>query len=179
MLKKIALAIIVLLAAFFIYAATKPDAFRVQRSATMLASPETISALINDFHQWKEWSPYEKLDPALKKTYKGPANGKGAIYEWDGNNKAGQGRMEIIETSPSKIVIRLNFIKPFESENTAAFTLNPQGPRTNITWEMYGPLPYISKVMSIFFDMDQMIGQDFEKGLANLKTVAESKALDY
>jgi hypothetical protein len=174
MIKIILIVIVVLVVALLIYAATKPDTFRVQRSASMNASPEKIFALINDFHSWGFWSPYEKKDPAMKRTYSGAATGKGAEYEWDGDKNVGKGRMEITEsTPPSKIMINLDFVKPFEAHNIAEFTLETRGDSTNVTWAMHGPLPYIAKVMHVFLNMDSMVGKDFETGLANLKAVTE------
>jgi hypothetical protein len=127
MLKIIALVVVVLIVALLVFAATKPDIFRVQRSASINAPPEKIFPLINDFHRWSAWSPYEKLDPTMKRTYSGAANGKGAVYAWEGSGKAGIGRMEIAETSPaSKITLNLNFVKPFEAHNIVDFTLDPQ-----------------------------------------------------
>jgi hypothetical protein len=156
------------------FAAMQPDKFRVQRSAPIKAPAEKIFGLINDFHHWGSWSPWEKLDPAMTKTHTGPANGKGAIYEWEGNKQVGKGRMEILEaTSPSKILIKLDFLKPFEAHNTADFALEGQGDSTNITWGMNGQKPFMFKVMGLFLSMDKMIGKDFEKGLANLKGIVE------
>jgi polyketide cyclase/dehydrase/lipid transport protein len=174
MLKIIALVVIVLIAAVLIYAATKPDMFRVQRSTSIKAAADTIFPLINDFQKWGAWSPYEKLDPAMKRTYSGSSSGKGAVYEWNGNSKAGEGRMEIVDTSPpSRVSLSLDFTRPFEAHNFVDFTLEPAGDTTNVTWAMHGPSPYIAKVMHIFFDMDSMVGKDFETGLANLKAIAE------
>ncbi|MFC5474902.1 SRPBCC family protein [Paraherbaspirillum soli] len=174
MLKTIALIVAVLLAILLGFAATRPDTFRVQRTTSIKAPPEKVFALINDFHQWGSWSPYDKLDPAMKRTFSGAANGKGAVYEWQGDNKVGAGRMEITESSPSsKLTIKLDFIKPFEGHNTAEFTLDAQGDSSNVTWAMYGPTPFIAKLMGLFFSMDSMIGKDFEAGLANLKVAAE------
>jgi len=167
------LAIVVLL----IYAATQPSAFRVQRSANIQAPPERIFPHINDFHSWGAWSPWEKLDPNLKRTFSGPASGVGSTYAWEGNKKVGQGRMEITEaTEPSKIAIKLDFIKPFEAHNTAEFALARNGQSTDLTWAMLGHKPFLFKVMSVFMDMDKMIGKDFEAGLANLKAIAEQPA---
>jgi Polyketide cyclase / dehydrase and lipid transport len=166
----IVLGIVVLL----VYAATQPSAFRVQRSASIQAPPERIFPLINDFRSWAAWSPWEKLDPNLKRTFSGPASGVGSTYEWEGNKKVGQGRMEITESAPSsKISIKLDFIKPFEAHNTADFTLAPNGSSTDITWAMLGQKPFLFKVMSVFMNMDKMIGKDFEAGLANLKAQTE------
>ena len=175
MLKKIALAVVILVVAILAFAATRPNSFRVQRTTSINAPPEKISALINDFHSWTSWSSYEKLDPAMKRTFSGAQSGKGAVYEWDGNSKAGKGRMEITDTSPRSTTIKLDFVKPLESHSVAQFTLEPKGDSTNVTWSMEGPSPYVTKVMGLFFNMDRMIGKDFESGLANLKTVAETR----
>jgi uncharacterized protein YndB with AHSA1/START domain len=138
------------------------------------APPEKIFALINDLHRWGSWSPYEKKDPTMKRTHSGAANGKGAVYEWEGNRDIGTGRMEITDTSPpSRVSIKLDFIKPFEAHNNVEFTLEPNGHSTNVTWALHGPASYTSKVMSVVFNMDRMVGKDFEAGLAGLKAVAE------
>jgi uncharacterized protein YndB with AHSA1/START domain len=174
MLKIIAVVVVVLLAAVVVLAATKPDTFSVQRATSIKAPPEKIFALINDYHNWGSWSPYENRDPTMKRTYSGAATGAGAVYEWDGNKDVGKGRMEVTDTSPpSKVTIKLDFVKPFEAHNIVDFTLEPQGEATNVTWAMHGPAPFVSKVMQVFFNMDKMVGKDFETGLANLKTVAE------
>lgn len=174
MLKKIAIGVVVLVAAVLAYAATKPDYMRFERSASIQARPESIQSLITDFREWRAWSPYETRDPALQRTFSGAPSGKGAVYEWNGNNEVGQGRMEIIESVPTKVAIKLDFIRPFEGHNIAEFTLEPKGDSTTVTWAMHGPNQYIGKLMSVFIDMDEMIGRDFETGLANLKSVAES-----
>lgn len=174
MIKKILLVLVVLLAALLIYAATLPDTFRVQRSATIKAPPEKVYAMIDDFNAWRAWSPREKLDPAMKRTMSGAPKGKGAVYEWDGDKNVGAGRMEIVESStPSKVAIQLDFLRPFASSNTAVFTLEPKGDATNVTWVMQGPSTYVTKVISVFASMDSMIGKDFEAGLANMKAIAE------
>jgi hypothetical protein len=166
--------LVVVVAAVLLLAATKPDTFRVQRSASIKAPAEKLHALINDFHSWGSWSPWEKLDLNMKKTHSGPENGKGAVYEWEGNKQVGKGRMEITEAvPPSKVLIKLDFFKPFEAHNTAEFVLEPQGDSTNVTWAMNGHMPFMFKVMSTFFSMDKMIGKDFEKGLANMKSITE------
>ena len=174
MLKIILIVIVVLIAGVLGFAATKPDTFSVQRSTSIKAPPEKIFAVINDFHRWPDWSPWEKLDPAMKRTQSGAASGKGAIYEWDGNSKAGAGRMEIIESTPaSKLGIQLDFIKPFEGHNIAEFSLTPEADATRVSWVMHGPTPFVSKVMQVFVSMDTLIGKDFEEGLANLKALTE------
>jgi hypothetical protein len=159
-------------------AATKPGSFSVRRATMVKAAPEKIFSLINDFHQWRSWSPYEHKDPAMKRSYSGAESGKGAIYAWDGNKNVGSGRMEILDASqPSKIVIKLDFFKPFEAHNTAEFTMLPQGDASNATtdinWQMHGPAPFMSKVMQVFMNVDRMVGKDFEIGLANLKRLTE------
>ena len=174
MLKTIAIVVVALVAALLVYAATKPDTFRVQRSASIKAPPAKIFAILNDFQRWEAWSPWEKKDPAMKRTFSVVTSGKGAQYAWQGNSDVGQGRMEIAEsTPPSKVAIKLDFVKPFETHNLVEFTLEPQGDATNVTWAMQGPSPYIAKVMQVFFSMDKMVGKDFEAGLANLKALAE------
>ena len=174
MIKTIAFVVVVLLAAILIYAATKPDTFRIERSTSIKAPPEKIFVLINDFHQWESWSPWEKIDPALKRTYGGAGGGKGAIYEWNGNKDIGHGRMEIIESVPSsKVALKLDFIKPFEAHNTVEFKLQTHGDATTVTQTMYGPSPYIAKLMGVFFSMEKMVGEKYEEGLANLKVIAE------
>jgi uncharacterized protein YndB with AHSA1/START domain len=174
----IAAAIALAVAIVLILAIRKPDTFRVQRVATIKAPAESIFSLINDFHRWASWSPWENKDPAMKRTFSGADRGKGAVYAWDGNKNVGSGRMEILDTSvPSKIVIKLDFFKPFEGHNTAEFTMLPQGDATNVgtivTWAMYGPAPLMSKMMQVFMNIDNMIGKDFEAGLANLKKLTE------
>ena len=174
MIKTIGIVVVILIAAVLIFAATKPDSFSVQRATSIEAAPEKIFALLDDFHNWGVWSPWEKMDPSMKRTFNGPANGKGSVYAWEGNSKVGQGRMEITDAlPPSQVTIKLDFIKPFEGHNVAEFVLEPKGDSTNVTWTMRGPSPYIAKLMSVFFSMDSMIGKDFEAGLANLKAAAE------
>jgi uncharacterized protein YndB with AHSA1/START domain len=170
----VAVIIAVAIAAILILAARKPDTFRVQRSATIKAPPEKIFPLINDFHQWGSWSPYETKDPAMQRSFSGAGSGKGAVYAWNGNNNVGSGRMEILEApAPNKVVIKLDFLKPFEGHNTAEITLLPQGDTTNVTWLMHGPAPLMSKLMQVFMNLDNMVGKDFALGLANLKRIAE------
>jgi hypothetical protein len=170
----IAVVLAIIIAIVLILATTKSDTFRIQRAAVMNAPAEKIFPLIADFHQWLDWSPWEAKDPALKRTYSGTERGQGAVYAWDGNKNVGSGRMEILEaSSPSKVVIKLDFLKPFEAHNTAEFTMLPQGGATNVIWVMHGPTPFMSKVMQVFMNMDRMIGKDFEAGLSNLKAVSE------
>jgi uncharacterized protein YndB with AHSA1/START domain len=170
----IALVIAVAVAIVLILAAAKPGAFSVQRAISVRAPPEKIFPLIDDFHRWASWSPYENKDPAMKRSFSGAASGKGAVYGWEGNKNVGSGRMEILDTSvPSKIVIKLDFFAPFEGHNTAEFTMLGQGDATAVTWLMHGPASFMSKVMQVFMNLDRMIGKDFEAGLVNLKNLAE------
>ncbi len=170
----IAIVLAVAIAVILILAATKPDTFRIERSATINAPAEKIFAVLSDFHQWTHWSPWEHRDPALKRSFDGAARGKGAIYRWEGNKQVGSGRMEILEANePSKLVIKLDFLKPFEAHNTAEFTMLPQGSATNVHWLMRGPAPFMSKLMQVFMSFDKMIGKDFETGLASLKQLTE------
>src|ERR1700748_697791 len=161
----IAVILAIAIAIVLILASTKPASFAIQRSAVMQSPAEAVFPLINDFHQWTKWSPWENRDPALKRTYSGAESGKGAVYAWDGNKNVGSGRMEILDaTSPSKIVIKLDFVKPFEGHNTAEFTFAPErgASVTNITWVMHGPSSFMSRVMQVFMNLDKMIGRDFE-----------------
>jgi carbon monoxide dehydrogenase subunit G len=170
----VVIAVVVVIAAVLIFAATRPDSFGVERSTSIGAAPDKIFPLINDFKSWSAWSPYEKKDPAMKRTYSGATSGKSAVYEWDGNSQVGKGRIEIIDTTPpSRVTIRLDMIKPMEGHNIVNFTLEPRGGATQLTWAMRGSFAYMAKLMGLFCDMDKMIGKDFEAGLANLKTLAE------
>ncbi len=177
MLRKMLIAVVVLIGALLLYAATKPDQFSVVRSTTISASPVVVFEQLNDFKRWQAWSPWEKMDPAMQRTYSGSAAGVGSVYAWNGNDKVGQGRMEILKSdAPNNLVIKLDFLKPFDSHNTAEFTVTAQGTATTVSWEMRGPNLFIGKVMGVFVDMDKMIGKDFESGLANLKKLAEQQA---
>ena len=182
MLKTIAIAaglLIVLAAAVvLLLAARKPDSFRVERAVTIQAPADRVFSLINDLHRWGGWSPYEKKDPSMKRTFSGAASGKGASYGWEGNKQVGQGTMEIIESKPSSLVsLRLDFIKPFEGHNIADFMLTSESPNvTRVTWAMHGPAPLMSKIMQVLFNFDHMIGKDFEDGLATMKALAEKPA---
>jgi uncharacterized protein YndB with AHSA1/START domain len=170
----IAVLLALAVAVVLILASRKPDTLRVQRAASIKVPPEKIFALISDFHQWRGWSPYEDRDPNLQRSYSGAVSGKGAVYEWNGNKNVGSGRMEILDApAPRKVVIKLDFLKPFEAHNTAEFTFVPQGDTTNVTWLMHGPAPLMSRVMQVFMNMDNMIGKDFAAGLANLKRITE------
>jgi uncharacterized protein YndB with AHSA1/START domain len=169
----VVIVIAIIIALVLIVAANRPDAFRIERRINIKATPEQLFPLINDFHRWKSWSPWEKMDPAMNRTYSGKPSGVGAIYEWVGNKKVGQGRMEIAEASENtRLFILLEFIKPFAAKNTAEFTFQQQGDETLIVWAMEGKQPLMAKVMCLFMDMDKMVGKDFEEGLQNLQRVA-------
>jgi hypothetical protein len=172
----IIVAVVVALAvvAVLILAAIKPDTFGVQRAIDIKAPPEKIFPLIDDFHRWGGWSPWENRDPAMQRNFSGSPSGKGAVYGWQGNKNVGSGRMEITEAAvPNRIVIKLDFLAPFEAHNTAEFNVLPQGDRTRVTWRMYGPCSFMMKVMHVFMNMDKMVGKDFEAGLASMKALAE------
>ncbi len=174
MIKIIVIIFALLIAGILAYAATKPDVFQVQRSAGIKAPPEKVYALINDFRLWAAWSPWEKKDPGMKRTFSAITAGKGATYAWDGNKDVGKGRMEITEALPSsQIRLRLDFETPFAAHNIVTFTLEPRDGGTQVTWLMQGPVPYFAKIIHVFINMDRMVGTDFETGLANLKAIAE------
>ncbi|MET0380166.1 MAG: SRPBCC family protein [Spongiibacteraceae bacterium] len=175
MLKIIAIVVVVLVAGLLLVAAMQPDDFRVQRSATIKAPPEKIFALINHLPSWRQWSPYEKKDPDMQRQFSGPESGVGAAYAWSGDKNVGKGDMKIAAvTEPSKIVIDLNFIEPFQAHNVAEFDLIANGESTEVTWSMRGQQVFIGKVMGLIINMDRMVGGDFELGLANLKAIAEN-----
>lgn len=174
MLKYIVLVLVVALAAILIYAATQPGQARMMRSLAIHAAPEKLYALVEDFRAWASWSPYEKYDPQMQRIYEGAERGNGAAYAWQGNGKAGAGRMRIVDAVPSsRLGIALDFSKPFVSSNQVEFTFVPRGDATEVTWTMQGPRPYMVKLMGLFFDMDAMIGRDFDSGLASLRDLAE------
>jgi len=174
MLTTIIVILVVLIAAVLIYAATRPDDFIVSRSASINALPEAIFPEINDFRRWSVWSPYEKLDPEMKRTLSGADSGKGAAYAWHSGGKAGIGRMEITgSVPPSLIALKLDFEKPFKANNTVEFTLKPAGNATTVTWAMRGRYPFMAKLIGVFMNFDRLVGKDFETGLANLKRATE------
>jgi uncharacterized protein YndB with AHSA1/START domain len=175
MLKLILILMVLAIVAVLIFALRKPNTFHVERSIDIKATPEKIFSLINDFHQWALWTPYDK-DPSMKKTYGGSASGKGATYAWEGNKEVGQGNITITDTAtPNKVVLDLNFIRPFEgAHNLVVFTLDSSGDFTKVMWAMDGESHFMFKVMGLFIDMDNMIGKDFAAGLAKMKIVAES-----
>lgn len=174
MIKIIVVAVVVLIAGVLIFAATRPDTFRVERSASIQAPPEKVYALISDFRQWAAWSPWEKKDPAMQRRFGAQTGGKGATYAWEGNKDVGKGSMTITEAiAPSKLMLNLDFEKPFDAHNIVTFSLTPRGDATDVNWSMEGPVPYFAKIVHMFFNMDAMVGKDFETGLANMKLAAE------
>lgn len=175
MLRIVVIIVILAIIMVLIFAATKPNKFRIERSIHIKASPEKIFPFIIDFHHMQTWSAWEKIDPAMRRSFSGAKSGKGAIYAWDGNKDIGQGSMEILEATPSSnVLIKIDFFKPFEAHNMVEFTLVPNGETTTVSHAMYGPTPFISKLMCLFFSMDKMVGPKFEEGLANLKAAAET-----
>ncbi len=173
MLKNVLLVIAALVVSLMIYAAFKPDSFKVQRTTTIVAAPGKLFPLINNMRAFNTWNPYVRKDPTMPLQYEGGSEGSGAAYSWSSEN-AGVGRMEVVEsTSPSKVVMRLEFSEPMRAINKVEFTLEPKGDSTRVTWTMTGSMPYLHKLMTIFFSMDKMIGADFEAGLVNLKSIAE------
>ncbi|CAB3652986.1 hypothetical protein LMG24238_01246 [Paraburkholderia sediminicola] len=174
MLKVILITIVAAVGLLLIYAATRPDTFRIERSVRIDAPPERVYGLIDDLHQFNRWNPFLRKDPAAQGTYSGTPSGKGARYAWQGE-KVGVGQMEIVDTAaPANVTMNLDFIKPFEAHNIADFTLKPEAGATQVTWAMHGPAPFLSKLMQVFVSMDRMVGKDFEDGLSNLKTLAEA-----
>ena len=172
--------ILVLVVVLLVVIATRPDEFVVTRSATVNAAPDAVYRLVNDFHAWNEWSPWAKLDPNMKVTYSGPPYGTGASYAWTGNDQVGEGNMTIVESKRDELVkIDLRFIKPFASSSITQFTLQPNGGQTTVTWTMNGQHTFISKAMCLIMDMDKMIGPDFERGLAQLKPLAETPRVQH
>ena len=175
MLKKILVALALLIIVLVIVVATRPAGFRITRSATIAAPPEVVFAQVNDFHKWDAWSPWAKLDPAMKQTYEGAPAGTGAVYSWTGNKEVGEGRMTLTESRTNELIrIKLEFLKPFAAVNTTEFTFKPEGNQTTVEWSMTGSNNFMAKAFGLFMNMDKMIGGDFEKGLAQLKSVAEA-----
>lgn len=176
MLKKIAIAVVLILVALAAYVATRPADFRVVRTRTVAAPPEVVHGYVNDFRKWPEWSPWEKLDPAMKREFSGPPAGTGAAYHWSGNGDVGEGHMTITDSRPAQgVTIRLEFLKPFAATSTTQFDFAPSGSGTQVTWAMNGHNNFVAKAFSAFMDMDKMVGGDFEKGLAGLETATATR----
>jgi uncharacterized protein YndB with AHSA1/START domain len=174
MILRVVILIAVLIAGLLVFAATRPNTFRIQRSTTIAAPPEKIFALLDDFHNWPRWAPQDREDPSIKRIYSGAESGVGAISEWSGSGSTGAGRMSIIEADPpGKVTVKVDFLKPVEAHNINQFVLEPAGGTTVVTWSMHGSNLYMMKLMSIFTDMDKLMGKHFESGLQNLKVAAE------
>ncbi|HEY1286760.1 MAG TPA: SRPBCC family protein [Burkholderiales bacterium] len=175
MLKLIGIAVALVVGTVLAVAATRPDDFRVQRSASMKAAPDKIFPLINDLKSFNTWNPFNRKDPNLKGSYSGASSGAGAAYAFEGNRDVGRGRIEITDSRPaSEVRMSLHMLAPMEGRNVVEFSLKPEaGDTTRVTWSMHGPMPYLSKLLSLFVDMDAMIGREFEQGLSDLKTIVE------
>src|SRR5262245_20221017 len=177
MVRMILIGIVAVVVLFVLVVATRPPTIHIERSITIAAPPDRAFAHVNDFRAWPTWSPYEKKDPQMKRTLSGPSSGTGAMYAWSGNYEVGEGRMTIVEsTQPSRVGIKLEFTKPFTATNTATFTFAPVADGTRVTWAMDGQNSFVGKMMSLFMNMDKMVGDDFERGLVALKTLAETRA---
>ncbi len=177
MIKKVLLAFVLALIVVAAYVQTRPATYLVTRTTSIAMPPATVFGFVNDFHNWTQWSPWAKLDPQMKETYEGPASGVGAVYKWSGNDKAGAGVMTIVESKPGQSVsINLAFTKPYESSSVVKLEMSPEGAGSAVTWTMSGENNFLLKAMSTFVTMDQMVGKDFEKGLAQLKSAAEASA---
>jgi hypothetical protein len=177
MLKWTLAAVAAVIVVFLIVVALQPSDFRIERSATMRAPAPAAFAQVNDFQNWQAWSPWEKVDPALKRQYEGPKAGTGAVYAWQGNKDVGEGRMTIMESRPAEVVrIKLEFFKPFAATNTAEFSFKPAGADTTaVTWSMAGQNTFLSKAISLFIDMDRMVGGMFDQGLTQMKAIVERR----
>lgn len=176
-LGKIGIALLIVVIAFCALVATRPAQFHVERTATIAVTPAVVFPLIDDFHRWREWSPWEKLDPAMKRDYSGPASGPGSTYEWAGNQDVGRGSMRITESqAPERVVIALEFKEPWQASNTAIFSIAPAPGGATVTWGMDGHSNFVFKAISMFMDMDSLVGKDFDEGLTNLARVAQAEA---
>lgn len=174
---KVLFVLVVLVVGLAVYVATRPAEFRVVRTATVSAPAPAVFALVNDFHNWAAWSPWAKLDPAMKQSYEGAAAGTGAVYTWAGNREVGEGRMTMTESRPPDLIrIKLEFLKPFAATNTAEFAFKPEGDRTQVTWSMFGRNNFVGKAVCLVMNMDKTLGGEFDKGLAAMKSVAEAAA---
>lgn len=176
-LPKILIVVVVLVIIFVVAVATRPAAFTITRAAVISAPPEVVFAQVNDFRAWDAWSPWARLDPGMKTTFSGADSGEGAVYEWAGNSDVGEGRMTLETSRPGELIrIKLEFLKPMTAVNVTDFEFEPAKGATQVTWTMSGTNNFAGKAFSLFVDMDQLVGGDFEKGLAQLKSVAEAKA---
>ncbi|HYS94008.1 MAG TPA: SRPBCC family protein [Candidatus Acidoferrales bacterium] len=178
MLIKILIGLVVIVMVFVAIVALRPSEFRVERSAVVSAPPAVVFAQVNDLHKWEGWSPWVRLDPAARLGYDGPPAGAGAGFAWAGNYQVGEGHMTITESRPNELIrLRLEFLKPFAGTNTAEFAFSPQGEQTLGTWTMFGRQHFMSRAIGMFMSMDTMIGGMFEKGLAQMKSIAEAAAV--
>jgi uncharacterized protein YndB with AHSA1/START domain len=175
--RKVLIGLAVAVVLLVVVVSTRPSHFKVERTTTIAASPDVVFAQLDDFHAWAAWSPWEKLDPQMKRIFDGRPSGVGAIYAWEGNDKVGEGRMTITDADlPRREVIQLEFLKPFQATNVTTFTLVPGEGGTKVTWAMEGDNGFTAKAATLFMDMDSLVGGDFERGLAGLKTVSEAAA---
>ena len=177
MLKKILVAILATITVLAVIVAMQPSEFRIARSTTISAPPAALFARVNDLHAFQQWNPYAKKDPTMMQSWEGPPAGPGAVYRWSGNAEIGEGSMKILESRPNELVrIELAFVRPFEATNAVDFTFVPNGDQTTVTWSMSGTNGFMAKAVGLFMDMDAMVGGDFEKGLADMKALAEGQA---
>ncbi len=177
MLKNILIGVAAVVIVLVVVIATRPSEFQVQRTATIAAPAPAVFGLVNDFKKWGQWSPYEKLDPAMRKTYAGQPAGSGAIYTWAGNAQAGEGKATIVESKTNEMIrIRLDFEKPFPGTAYATFAFKPEGDKTQVTWALNGENNFIAKAVHMVLDMDKMVGGQFEEGFADLDRAAGAAA---
>jgi uncharacterized protein YndB with AHSA1/START domain len=177
MLKKIAIGLVVLFALFALLVSTRPSQFHVERSQRIAAPPDVVFPLINDFHRWQSWSPWEHLDPGMKREYSGSPQGTGAAYDWSGNDDVGVGSMHITDSeAPRRVAIALEFKEPWQATNSTLFNVTPEAGGSIVTWGMTGESNFVFKAIGLFMNMDEMVGKDFEAGLSNLQRVAEAAA---
>src|SRR5262249_32595798 len=175
MLINLLVVLAIAIAVFLVVVALQPADFKISRSTAIAAAPAEAFSQVNDFHRWENWSPWAKIDPAMKTTFDGPALGEGSAYSWSGNNKVGEGKMTVTKSQPSEqILIKLEFLRPFKATNMAEFTFKPEGPGTRVTWTMSGKKNFVAKAFQLFVNMEKMLGPDFEKGLAQLRSVVET-----
>ena len=176
MFKKILILLVIVIAGLAGYVALQPDNFRIERRMTVNAPPQEVFAQVNDFHKWDDWSPWARLDPDAIVAFEGPRAGQGAVFKWAGNHKIGQGTMTLVASKPGEFVrVDVEFVKPFEGKSTSEFTFRPQGVRTQVTWTSYGPMTFLSKAMCLIMNMEKVLGPDMEKGLVQMKAVAEGR----
>ena len=174
--KRLAIGLVLLLATLVFVVWLQPDDYRLTRSTVITAPAAAVFAQVNDLRKWDDWSPWAKLDPAAKVTFEGPPAGAGAVFKWAGNDKVGAGTMTITESKPNeRVATRTDFVKPFAGTSHSDFIFSATGDQTNVIWTMSGTHNFIAKAMCLVMSMEQMLGPDFEKGLAQLKQVVERK----